>query len=79
MTVREAIAILDGFGLRNNADKYDIEALNMAQEALEKQILKKPQPSDGYEGKCKCGAMFLDRSTNYCGNCGQRLDWSEKD
>jgi len=79
MTAQEAIFILDGFDLRNNADKYDNEALNMAQEALEKRIPKKPQPSDGYEGKCKCGAMFLDHSTNYCGNCGQRLDWSEKD
>ncbi len=27
-------------------------------------------------GKCKCGAEFLDRKTNYCGNCGQKLNWS---
>lgn len=26
-------------------------------------------------GRCKCGAEFLDSKTNYCGNCGQRIDW----
>lgn len=36
-TNKEAIAILNGFDLRNNADKYDIEALDMGIEALEKQ------------------------------------------
>lgn len=28
-------------------------------------------------GRCKCGAEFLDSKTNYCGNCGQKLDWSD--
>ena len=27
-------------------------------------------------GRCKCGVEFLDRKTNYCGNCGQKLNWS---
>lgn len=27
-------------------------------------------------GKCpNCNAVFLDRSTPYCGNCGQALSW----
>ncbi len=28
-------------------------------------------------GRCKCGVEFLDADTNYCGNCGQLLDWSD--
>lgn len=26
-------------------------------------------------GRCKCGAEFLDSTTNFCGNCGQKLNW----
>lgn len=29
-------------------------------------------------GKCKCGVEFLDRKTNYCGNCGQKLNWNRR-
>lgn len=50
-------------------------AYGMAISTLEKQIPKKPIPYMQYSGKCVCGVVFLDRSTNYCGNCGQRLDW----
>lgn len=57
----------------------DIVAMinNIPAAAQEKQISYKPEPCHPYEGKCKCGAMFLDRATEYCGNCGQKLDWSE--
>ena len=27
-------------------------------------------------GRCpRCNAVFLDRSTPFCGNCGQALEW----
>lgn len=27
-------------------------------------------------GRCpRCDAVFLDKSTPYCGNCGQALEW----
>lgn len=53
------------------------EAIKEAIAALEKQTPKEPLPYKGYEGKCSsCGVVFLDRLTKYCGNCGQRLDWS---
>lgn len=42
MNYIEAIAILNGFYLRSNADKYDLEALDIGIEAIEKQIPKKP-------------------------------------
>lgn len=57
---------------------YDFDWLEEAKKALEKQIPKKPLSYKGLEGKCPtCGVIFLDRSTNHCGNCGQALDWSE--
>lgn len=84
MTPQEAIKniddILDSPYLFDESIDYqlttdDIECLEMAKKALEKQIPKKPLPYKGFEGKCACGVVFLDRSTNYCGNCGQALDW----
>jgi hypothetical protein len=51
------------------------DAIEIAIETLEKQIPYKPTERKGFEGKCKCGVVFLDRLTNYCGNCGQKLDW----
>ena len=30
-------------------------------------------------GRCKCGAEFLNADTNYCGNCGQKLDWRDEE
>ena len=45
---------------------------------LDKEVAKKPLPYKGWEGKCPtCGVIFVDRLTNYCGHCGQKLDWSE--
>lgn len=52
-----------------------MEIFKTIAEALEKQIPYKPEPYKGYDGKCKCGVIFLDKATNYCGNCGQRIKW----
>lgn len=47
---------------------------------LEKNTPKPVLPYFGYEGKCpSCGVIFLDRSTMYCGNCGQALQWENPD
>lgn len=36
------------------------------------------KPYAGYAGQCpNCGAVFLDKSTRYCGNCGQKLSFEE--
>lgn len=51
--------------------------LEELREAKEKQIPYKPKEYQMYCGKCKCGAVFLDKSTRYCGNCGQAIDWSD--
>lgn len=48
-------------------------------ETVKKQVPFKPETNKLLVGvgRCKCGAEFLDKDTKYCGNCGQRLDWSE--
>lgn len=50
-------------------------------EAREKQIPYKPSRKKLVWGigKCKCGVEFLDRKTGFCGNCGQKLDWSDEE
>ena len=80
MTVQEAIDRISKCKVRPKPDNaLDLVALLAAKKALEKQIPKKPLPEEKYygNGKCpSCGAVFIDKSTNYCGNCGQALDWS---
>ena len=70
------------------------EAFQIAINALEKQIPKKPifqfNLSDTVSRfECKCGNIIKVRhdigimdnkdAPNYCDNCGQKLDWSDKE
>lgn len=60
---------------------YMNEALNMAMQALEKQISRKPDfTEDKKFALCPCcnGKGLLDKQ-KYCDNCGQKLDWSDSD
>ncbi len=52
-----------------------IELYRIIIDALEKRIPFKPHRFMYYEGQCKCGAVFMDRTHKYCTNCGQKLDW----
>lgn len=76
----------------NEAIKTAIKALKEVQQyraigtpeecraAVEKQKPFKPETvglTIGI-GRCKCGAEFLDSKTNYCGNCGQKLNWNRR-
>lgn len=79
MTEQEAIYFLVN---ADYSDKWQgneclTEANHMAIATLQKRIPQKPKPYKGWEGQCSCGVVFLDRLTNYCGNCGQALDWTE--
>jgi rubrerythrin len=62
--------------------------------ALEKQILKKPRKTDSYRGVLKrvyayvcptCGNVCLEKymnkrqNTMFCWNCGQKIDWSDEE
>ena len=58
-----------------------VGTLEECQAAMEKQIPYKPSRKKLVWGigKCKSGVEFLDRKTGFCGNCGQRLDWSDEE
>ena len=78
---------MEGMGFKHIPKYYET-----AIEALEKQLPKRPREngmSDGLIKKTKyytcqnCGNCLLTemmnerQNTNYCWDCGQRLDWSE--
>ena len=59
------------------------EAIDMAINALEKQIPKKPISYDDCEQffiRCTCGKCTDTRFFHgYCTWCGQKLDWSDEE
>lgn len=81
MTESEAI---EGLGILNNglneafvnADELS-EALQMAIQALEKQIPKKPIDRCMYEECPTCGNVEIV-FCQHCPDCGQKLDWSDE-
>ena len=54
------------------------ESINMAISALEKQIPKKPKL---YRRSYWCSVCEgrITAGKNYCGNCGQTIDWSDEE
>lgn len=64
----------------------DCESLHMAIEALEKQVLKKPEAYyDGYadwypvwEFQCPCCERDVEDGEHHC-ICGQAIDWSDEE
>ncbi len=56
---------------------FEIDIYAALIEAIKKQIPYKPKYYKDYPGQCKCGALFLDKKTKYCGNCGQKLSWED--
>ena len=93
MTPEEAIKVLRfvldprdyPYGEKSKCYQYDLEAINKAIEALEKQIPKKPlhMHKNYYCPVCKEGGWILwddaipNDIDNYCGKCGQAIDWSD--
>ena len=61
--------------------KADIEALQTAMQALEKQIPRKPIRLLYYEvGDCPfCETTVYISEDGFCPSCGQALDWSDND
>ena len=94
MTLDEAIKELHAIRPRGGIiPQKRAEALDVAIQALEKQIPKKPEyEGDGYAdgelvydyAKCPiCGHDFEyginDWGCEYCSDCGQKLDWSDEE
>ena len=91
--VREAIEDFKKLAeLLQNKESAAVEHCNIAIEALEKQLPKKPTyEGDGYasdgtfiwdEWLCAhCGSRYeVDYDDyGYCPNCGQRIDWEEEE
>ena len=85
MDCNEAIEILKDmkgvFGERGHSG-YSLPALDLAIEALEKQIAKKPKKiklRQGTQWLCPaCGNTVAGLRVDllYCNECGQKLDWS---
>ena len=89
MTESEAVEKLKNMRLfmqitdENNDCKFtedDYKANEMAIQALEKQIPKKPITDDRYVMYiCPRCNEFIKINKNYCMNCGQKLDWSDEE
>ena len=86
MTVENAVAYFKDFIKCNEDSEIPLpttEPFELAIEALEKQIPKKPyfgtvhNDTAYYCGGCKNFVGFYDtRIYEYCHNCGQKLDWN---
>ena len=80
MTENEAIKQLKIQRTFTNGSNAKVEAIDIAIQALEKQIPKKPKTDDRYIMYiCPCCNDFIKVSHNYCPNCGQELDWSDEE
>lgn len=83
-------AIHDCDGLNPEYEQEQVKALQIAVNAVEKQIPKKPDfEGDGYDDNgniiydtwiCPCCEEHYEvdyDNYKYCPNCGQALDWSD--
>lgn len=78
MEIKKAIEILKHLknDLHLKSEEY-VECFSMAISALEKQKGKKPLPVSNGSTWSKCPVCGDTRIDEYCGKCGQRIDWSE--
>ena len=82
MTASESIKFMKLF--RNEWDKYsktrNAKALDIAIQALEKQITKKPKKNTNSNIYfCPvCERKVAHNHALYCSGCGQKLDWGKK-
>ena len=76
-------SIIPEYEMRNKT--FGVKALRDAISALEKQIPKKPIEEQGISPRCPyCeSANYLtnedEEDNKFCGNCGQAIDWRDKD
>ena len=79
--MEDAIRIIEGLDTSNSEE--NIKAKKMAVAAMKKQIPQRPVVNE-WECKCPvCGGItdtpreLIDEFIQYCGWCGQKLDWSD--
>ena len=80
MEIKEAIRDIK----ENIKPSIGWKALDVAITALEKQIPKKPEDIryfrtfNSYAGLCPVCGCGANSEFQYCGDCGQKLDWESK-
>lgn len=84
MTIQEALKWMKTIkGLYKPLLKEANEACDVAIQALEKQISKKPIKGKNGDLSCSCGLIIQRKNRRtclyYCHNCGQAIDWSDED
>lgn len=88
MTESEAKTILErdlNCLKQNKALPDSIEAMELAINALEKQIANKPHKNfEKFSGVwCSCGKYlgkgYFVEKPSFCSDCGQKLDWSDEE
>ena len=67
------------FGPGSQLNKDVSTAIDLAIQALEKQIPKKVDGEYDEKTCTVCDQDILSYYANYCENCGQKLDWSESE
>lgn len=78
--IDEMIADAPGVGLCTIGFKFVRDAVSdLVTDRNQLRAYREPQevkPNKYFAGQCpRCNAVFLDRSTGFCGNCGQALKW----
>lgn len=66
------------FGPGSQLNKDVSTAIDLAIQALEKQMSKKPEFSGG-RYVCKCGWDIYRDKQPYCLMCGQKIDWGNEE
>lgn len=83
MTVQEAIRMQGSIKRFHRCDEEVESSCEMAIQALEKQLPKKPKKSKNGDLACSCGLIIQRKNRrtclHYCHNCGQAIDWSDID
>lgn len=88
MSLTLALIVLDRL---NTTERIDVardklaEAVQVVSAAAKYRIPQRPITINNYCGryfsakKCPtCGSVFVNEPPNYCSNCGQTIDWSDK-
>ena len=79
MIYEEAIKLLNSVSIYH-LDKYTTYAIDLAIEALDKQIQKKPIEKFAFSDDIRAGLCpfcneGVNEEMNFCSYCGQALDW----
>jgi rubrerythrin len=84
MTEKEALEVLHGLRPRGSIiPQKRAEMIDIADEAISKQIPQKPSVVLGIYGSSEygcenCGDTIPDNMYDFCPWCGQAIDWSDE-